>query len=476
MFIGYSSDIGDVLDKEVPEGKEQEFIPAQQPIQQPVQKSINDYDANTYQNPKSVKMWRHIIQYFLNQIIEKPLVENNWDAAEADDNIIFEVIKSISKEYNISSSIIYNKLYYLIDEEVEKFLWDENWKPEYAEGKYIDRSPSQPKRMPQTQINKNYKNWYNTPYEPIYDTINEQEATDWLIKYYNNTSFSINTIVGFLEDYVFKYKRFGKSNDEILNTFVKSLPEKKPEQFQLMGSKLHIGVVNTNLEFNQAEPQVEINHEELKNIALSNIEDFKKYGDVTETKDGIYIFIDRGSSILAVAHLDTVQSSQHYYTLQHDEEELIHNAQLDDRLGAYIILNVLPKLGVNADILLTEGEETGKSTARHFVPTKAYNWVFEFDRAGTDAVLYQYDDEATRKLLEEQGIHVGKGSFSDTAVLDHLGVKAINFGTGAYDSHNEESHAVVPQVQHCVSKFVKFYNAMKDTTLPHKAKENYFRK
>jgi len=470
MFLDYSYDESDVIDQESPALEE----PVQGPVRGPEKSLPQNYYSRIYKNPKSVEKWIHIIQYFLAQLDLDLIETDNWNLEE---DLVVYIEDKISDDYNVDHKDVMFNLGSLIRKEVNDYVWVINWKPSYKEDKYLKRAPAQPKRMPEL----NYKSYqgiglpgygYRSRYEHTYDKIDEQKAIDWLLKYYKGTTFSVDTIVGFLEDYVFKYKDFGKGG---LETFIKSLPEKHPEQFQLFGNKIHIGISDTNLEFNQTEPQPEINHDELQEIALSNIEDFKKYGEATETKDGMYIFIDRGSNILAVAHLDTVQNKQHYYTLEQEEEETIHNAQLDDRLGAYIILEVLPRMGVNADILLTEGEETGNSTAKYFVPTKSYNWIFEFDRAGTDAVLYQYEDEATKKLLEDHGIHVGKGSFSDTALLDHLGVKAFNFGTGAYESHNEKSHAVVSQVKHCVSKFVKFYNSMKDTVLPHKTDERYYR-
>ncbi|MCK9436208.1 MAG: hypothetical protein M0Q12_03245 [Synergistaceae bacterium] len=476
-MVDYSIDISDDIDKEFPIGQEfsKEFIWKEWgPSQQPVQQSEKTKDDYLYSNPKSVRMWRNIIQYFLEQYNIPTEELNDWAKIDLFDETMIYVINNISKVYNIDYNIVYGNLYVILEEEVANFIdKGSDWMPGYDKEKYINRVPTQPKRLPKYKYQNSGRGFgRGQTYVPHEDKIDEQKAIDWLIKYYSGTTFSINSIANILKDYVFKYMSF--RNDQLVE-FVKSLAEKNPEKFQLFDNKIHIGAPNTNMEFNNTEPQPEINHDDLKTIALSNIEDFKKYGEVTDTEDGIYIFIDRGASILAVAHLDTVQDNQHYYTLQHDEEELIHNAQLDDRLGAYIILDVLPKLGVKADILLTENEESGNSTAKHFVPLKPYKWIFEFDRAGTDAVMYQYEDEESKKLLEDSGIHVGKGSYSDIAHMEHLGVKAFNFGTGAYDSHNKESRAIVPQVKHCIQKFMTFYNKLKDTALPHESRDIYYK-
>ncbi|MFA5724235.1 MAG: hypothetical protein WC979_08320 [Candidatus Pacearchaeota archaeon] len=467
-MVDYSIDISDDIDKEFPIGQE----PSEEFIQKYVN-PIHRMDEYTYSNPKSVKMWKHIIQYFLNNLDMSVEDFGQGDFSDATEVVINIIIDDISTQYNIERDIIYINLYKIITEEVEKYMWDIGWKPDFDENKYIKRLPQQPKNMPKYKYREWNPNYINRSYRVVEDKIDEQKAIDWLIKYYSGTTFSINSIADILKTYLFKYMNFKKDQ---ISEFVKSLSDKKPEQFQLFNNnKIHIGAPNTNIEFNNTEPEPEINHDDLINIASSKIEDFKKYGEVKETKDGIYIFIDRGASILAVAHLDTVQDTSHYYTLQQNEEEVIHNAQLDDRLGAYIILDVLPKLGVQADILLTEGEESGNSTARYFTPTKPYKWIFEFDRAGTDTVMYQFEDESSKKLLEDNGLHIGKGSVSDISYMDHLGVKAFNFGTGAYNSHNVDSHAVVPQIKHCIQKFMRFYNNLKDIELPHKFTEKYYR-
>ncbi len=469
MFREYSFD---EIDKETP--AESEFTIGPKDVKK--EKAQDPYKG-TYANPASVKKWVRIIQYFLQEY----LASNPFDDQsiyDLNEDLSDYVAQRIMEVYGLNIFRTYpHILEGLLSTEVSNFLMN-NWTPLYPKDKDLLKFPPQPRYVPRyrEEFKNPYRDYYRDYryYEPTYDKIDEQKAIDWLLKYYNNTTFGVSLVVGLLKDYVFRYDRFEK---DALSKFVKSLPEKYPDKLQLFGNKIHIGIASTDLNVDQLEPQPEINHEELKEIATAKIEDFKKYGEVTETENGIYIFIDNGANVLAVAHLDTVQNSGHYYTLQSDdEEEIIHNAQMDDRLGAYIIMYVLPRLGVKADILLTENEETGRSTAQHFISKKPYNWIFEFDRAGTDAVLYQYEDEETRKLLEEHGIHVGKGSYSDIADMDNLGVKAINFGTGAYESHNPKSHGVVSQIKHCITKFLKFYNATKDTKLPHKFEESRYYK
>lgn len=186
-----------------------------------------------------------------------------------------------------------------------------------------------------------------------------------------------------------------------------------------------------------------------------------------------YAFRDNGADILAVAHLDTVADakSRQARFLETESGLVVFSRALDDRLGAYTILDMLPRLGITTDILLTVGEESACSTAEFFDPgEKEYKWVIEFDRGGRDVVMYQYDDDDTRALVKESGARVGEGSFSDIAYLEHLGVKCFNWGVGYQDYHSDRSHAFLDDTFEMVSYFLDFYGLNADTYLPHVSK------
>lgn len=190
-------------------------------------------------------------------------------------------------------------------------------------------------------------------------------------------------------------------------------------------------------------------------------QDFWIKNETTKTAYGNYRFIDNNSSVLAVAHLDTVFTGNSFpFTVDGDQ---INSYNLDDRLGAYIIMEVLPKLGINADILLTEGEESGLSTAMFFEPTKKYNWIFQFDRMGTDVVLYQYEtQDQLCNSLENDKFFINYGSFSDISFMN-IGVAGVNFGTGYYDNHFDNSYMLISHTLLMIGKFVEFYKKHKNT-------------
>lgn len=182
-----------------------------------------------------------------------------------------------------------------------------------------------------------------------------------------------------------------------------------------------------------------------------------------------YHFKDNGSDILAVAHLDTVAGRKARTARIVDTEAgpVVHSRALDDRLGAYVILDMLPKLGLTFDWLLTTGEESGLSTAAFFDPPKKYRWIIEFDRGGTDVVMYHYEDPECVHRVRACGAKVGRGSFSDISYLDHLGVKAFNWGVGYRDYHGPRAHAYLEDTFEMVDKFLTFHAAFGDVTMPH---------
>jgi len=193
-----------------------------------------------------------------------------------------------------------------------------------------------------------------------------------------------------------------------------------------------------------------------------------------QAPDDCFFFVDRGASILAVAHLDTVCQDRQCSIAPTAAGPVVHSGALDDRLGAYVILDMLPKLGIKVDVLLTTGEESGCSTARAFDPVdldlvKDYRWMIEFDRMGTDVVMYQYDDfETDRKV--RQFAQTNTGSFSDVAALGHLGIKGFNWGVGYHDYHGPRGYAFLEDTFEMVAKFVKFHGKYGRTKLVHETK------
>lgn len=185
--------------------------------------------------------------------------------------------------------------------------------------------------------------------------------------------------------------------------------------------------------------------------------------------DDFYFFQDNGADVLAVAHLDTVgyANERGAHFSQTEAGLVVHSRALDDRLGAYIILDMLPKLGITVDVLLTVGEEMGQSTAAYFTPPKQYDWMIEFDRGGTDVVTYQYENRDLVDRVRASGAWHGQGIFSDISYLDHLGCKGLNWGVGYQDYHGPRAHAYLEDTFEMVDHWQVFYAMNEGIYLPH---------
>lgn len=182
-----------------------------------------------------------------------------------------------------------------------------------------------------------------------------------------------------------------------------------------------------------------------------------------------YAYKDNNSNVLAVAHLDTVIQSNEVKSITMNGNKITFTPMLDDRLGVYTIMDFLPSLGINMDILLTDGEESGRSTASWFEENKTYNWIVEFDRKGDDVVTYQYNWDKTLKGY----FKLGYGSYSDIADLDFLGCKALNVGIGYHNEHTSMCYMVDNEYLSQMVRFIKFYREQANTHHPYIPQPKY---
>lgn len=214
-------------------------------------------------------------------------------------------------------------------------------------------------------------------------------------------------------------------------------------------------------------------------------QDFSDYAtrvDLPPGRDGhprFYYYQDNGSDVLAVAHLDSVQEDGTCKVVETSAGLLAVSGTLDDRLGVYVILELLPRLGVTCDWLLTTDEEMGQSTAEDFAEDqrgdggKDYNWMFQFDRGGTDVVMYDYETPDLVALVEDSGARVGMGSFSDICMLENLGCVGLNWGVGYQDYHGPRAHAWLEDTFRMVGSFLRFYEANANFYLPYEPRPRY---
>lgn len=211
---------------------------------------------------------------------------------------------------------------------------------------------------------------------------------------------------------------------------------------------------------------------QLKQRCISSFSSFKKEGDVVYGLHGTHIFIDNGGDVLMTAHLDTVANYKQCKRFDATKKGIVKSRALDDRLGAHILLDILPTLGINVDILLTEGEESGQSTAQDFIPTKNYNWLACFDRLGNDAVTYRYSNVEAENALVDVGFKIDWGSYTDICELTHLGIWGVNIGTGYFNNHEKSAWADLNITKETILAFRTFWEAYHDTPLWDEEKQN----
>ena len=212
-----------------------------------------------------------------------------------------------------------------------------------------------------------------------------------------------------------------------------------------------------------------LNIELLKKRCHQHVDTFE--GEHISTPVGPYIFIDNGADILAVAHLDTVLDPLMFI----EYTGFVTSPVLDDRLGVHIILDVLPKLDLKYDILLTTGEETCNSTAQYFTSPRQYKWMFEFDRHGTDVVLYQYENGETIDAVESVGAEIGLGTYTDLVDLDHLNCVGFNWGCAYELEHTYSCFVDLKDCKYMIDLFVEFYRIYKDTKFKYEVGYGYYR-
>lgn len=187
---------------------------------------------------------------------------------------------------------------------------------------------------------------------------------------------------------------------------------------------------------------------------------------VDEKENMRTIHIDRGSNVLAVAHLDSVKDPDIFWI----SNDHVGCPTIDNRLGAWVIMYGLASMGMHTDILLTEGEETHNSTARKFQTDKKYNWMFSFDRGGSDVVMYDYMDYDWNKAVKPYGLTGTYGAYSDIQDLQRLGCKAMNIGCGMMNYHQPGAYANLKVLVGNMQKLYKFWEKNKDVHFPHTIK------
>ncbi len=216
---------------------------------------------------------------------------------------------------------------------------------------------------------------------------------------------------------------------------------------------------------------------ELRKCCLADDNGFDHLGTVIPNSNGnnnVFIKNQFGNDapVLAIAHIDTAvfgEADRNKF-LYSKEKQMVVCGSLDDRLGIWALTQKLPKfIGHRGyDILLTTGEESGRSSAKDFsVEAEKYNWIFELDRRGCDAVHYGFTSKPWLTALTDYGWDMSEGSFSDISMLEHGTVSAVNFGIGYNNAHSENCYAFMEQVTTQLMRVAAFYRMYDGSRFKH---------
>lgn len=209
-----------------------------------------------------------------------------------------------------------------------------------------------------------------------------------------------------------------------------------------------------------------------------SFEDFGKRINIEENRN--LFFRNNGGNVLMIAHLDSTMPASHFGTDygrgDREGHHLIWSPTVDDRLGAFVLVELLPKLIKQAglppiDILLTDDEECGRSTASFFDRTLAdnrqYNWMGQFDRMKMDVVHYQYTSPDWLGVLRGKFPHVEWGMLSDICKLERLGCSGANFGCAYYDYTSFRAWADLDELAMMVTLWMEFYREQHEKYFKH---------
>ncbi|MDR2761126.1 MAG: hypothetical protein LBB88_00825 [Planctomycetaceae bacterium] len=176
-----------------------------------------------------------------------------------------------------------------------------------------------------------------------------------------------------------------------------------------------------------------------------------------------YKFCKGALPVLLVAHIDTVWDSSlrpdqirtSTLTWQSDYSVVGRGIGADDRVGCYIIEEILTKL--DCPVLYCDKEESGGIGAKEFAHdfrNEDNNWlaIIEFDRKGkNDAVFYNCENEYFYEIVVSEYYEEQCGTFSDISIIaPALDIAAVNLSCGYYDQHKPNESVKLWEVEQAI--------------------------
>jgi len=210
--------------------------------------------------------------------------------------------------------------------------------------------------------------------------------------------------------------------------------------------------------------------EQLEKICGADEPWFYKHG-TSLLEDDLLVHVSTGSKVLGVAHVDTAFSDDSFVVSS--EIGRVWSARLDNRLGVYILMAMLPKMGVTTDVLLTTGNFAEVSTADSFFTANEYNWIYSFDLSRTGVAMYRYGNERHLARLHRHGLYPREDDgYADISELWFLGATGFNFGNGIVTPNSQYSSVLLRVLERQVRKVAAFIRAYSHIPLPYEPSED----
>lgn len=188
-------------------------------------------------------------------------------------------------------------------------------------------------------------------------------------------------------------------------------------------------------------------------------DEFRDPIGISYTGDGVLSLIDNNADILGVAYIGEEYPEEVFFS-KNKKVGQVWSPVLRQRLGAHILINELPALGVEADILIVSDNSLGSSNADVFFGATEYNWMFSFDLPKTGVALYEYENDHLVAELQSRGFVVRDDpEYAAIEDLWFMGVAGFNFGNGIL-GEGKFANLLIRLAEKQMHRFVRFYRAL----------------
>jgi len=181
------------------------------------------------------------------------------------------------------------------------------------------------------------------------------------------------------------------------------------------------------------------------------------------TNQYIYVRNNDKTKPLLVSHMDTINDA---YNIAINKNDIILKNNIislkknneaaclggDDRVGVYIMLEIMKNHLNDYDFLFTTNEEIGGLGAKNFIkdyPNLNNTCIIQIDRRGTNHVAtYGYDNKNLLNILyDNYKLDVQRGSYTDAVDLSEItNIACFNLACGYYNNHTTAEYILLYDV------------------------------